>query len=892
MKKQLFTLVELIIAVVVIGILAAIILVNVSGWQKEAVRAAINSNVKNIQTASDMYNLDGHVDTIGIAVPTVQRPSGIDFDKIIPKYLRAEPKKGKYWIDSNKVVWGATIEPPTVEKNGNTYTIENNKKAEGQKVYEVDNRNRLNEVTDARIADNTFTGEANKEYVFSFEDDLGLETVPVGAGAGAENPVAICTPDFALVTASTPTFATNFTNKKVDRAMASYFDVIKDSDGNYVAAGAYVGFDTFEEAKVLFDKYDKNLVLIDTFTLNISGDFNVTKLIQDADGNYVAIGDTDGSYSLNRYNPNRASDTDSRAPVIMKLSKDFTTFKVDTNSNNANEGDFVDLTVDKNGNYIAVGTTYEYSIRSNHYFISKYDKNLNLISQSAGTTPVTFSSVAVNNAGEIFTAGGANRKMTLFKLNTDLEITNQIEFSGSDSTNGLFDDMILTSDGEILVAGTTNGDISELVGSPVNNGYKTVLASYTTDLTLIKASVTGYDERMATDLTEANGKYSYLESNNIRIFNADFSSSTDYTLDYRDEGYKYYLGYYNGGYIIDGDKYIFFENADLDGLYFTSYYSIAMIKDLNAEEFVIEDYPYPDRMNMNSSAQYVNTGDPYGSGSGGSNGSDEPKEYYDAEYNPTTKKVNPVYEHSIFIAGLNTFYYVDGTGSLISVLPTPETEEMYDIRYQFQFDQLTGKLEPFPGSPIPAGAIPYGDNETNEPAVPNAFGMKLYRTGYSPDTNRVNPELANTILQGKSGSYFVQTNGELLKFDPYSDDDRLPENLEQKVIGTFSVQDGLNRIFVSEEELKYNLNAAEGLKYIAAETVNLNCFTDTYFVNTKTGEMTYVDENGFNESRGFVHPYMSSFEMGEHPMDINLYFYNPETGFIDLFPEFRSVTFT
>jgi len=54
-KKQGFTLVELLVTIAIIGILASIIVVNISGARKQARDAKRQSELKSIQTALEQY---------------------------------------------------------------------------------------------------------------------------------------------------------------------------------------------------------------------------------------------------------------------------------------------------------------------------------------------------------------------------------------------------------------------------------------------------------------------------------------------------------------------------------------------------------------------------------------------------------------------------------------------------------------------------------------------------------------------------------------------------------------------------------------------------------------------------------------------------------------------
>lgn len=65
-RKSNFTLIELIVVIVVLGILAAIVLPNIQSFRKKASNTAKVADLRNIQTAVDMYRADADdLDGIG-----------------------------------------------------------------------------------------------------------------------------------------------------------------------------------------------------------------------------------------------------------------------------------------------------------------------------------------------------------------------------------------------------------------------------------------------------------------------------------------------------------------------------------------------------------------------------------------------------------------------------------------------------------------------------------------------------------------------------------------------------------------------------------------------------------------------------------------------------------
>ena len=135
-----FTLVELIVVLVIIAIIATIVIPNISGLQGEANLTAIRSNMRNVQTAVDMYTLDNHGVYPTLEQPTPLTPEGIDFNKLYPNYLRDLPQTigVKYWVDFNGKVWAATVDSPMELKyNEGTISWKTTGEVKKYQIFEV-----------------------------------------------------------------------------------------------------------------------------------------------------------------------------------------------------------------------------------------------------------------------------------------------------------------------------------------------------------------------------------------------------------------------------------------------------------------------------------------------------------------------------------------------------------------------------------------------------------------------------------------------------------------------------------------------------------------------------------------------------------------------------------
>lgn len=192
MMKKLFTLIELIVVIVVIGILAAIVVPNISSQQKEATKTAVVSNVRNLQTSVDMYSLKNNGAYPVDDLPEVGFPEPINFELIQPKYTRTIPKKDKmkYWIDYQGRVWASSVDSPKDIVESETKLVWSEvEDAEKYNVYEInagttsaiDNNPQLKYIQTVDTGEFT-TDTATKEYAVSSVDAEGFESPPAKVG--------------------------------------------------------------------------------------------------------------------------------------------------------------------------------------------------------------------------------------------------------------------------------------------------------------------------------------------------------------------------------------------------------------------------------------------------------------------------------------------------------------------------------------------------------------------------------------------------------------------------------------------------------------------------------------------------------------------------------------
>lgn len=205
-KNKLFTLIELIVVIVVIGILAAIVIPNISSFKEEASVTAMVADGRNLQTAVDLYQLEHHGDfpTLkdGVSTkPVLGLPHSVDFNALYPAYIRDLPqaKNLYYWIDYQGQFYYSTIDNPNDFVQGDSgLTWTANDKAAGYKIYRVTDRTTGHSNAHKIVLIKELTGKSNtyipneytsrSKYLISVIDEYGFESAPVSEGYKGSRP--------------------------------------------------------------------------------------------------------------------------------------------------------------------------------------------------------------------------------------------------------------------------------------------------------------------------------------------------------------------------------------------------------------------------------------------------------------------------------------------------------------------------------------------------------------------------------------------------------------------------------------------------------------------------------------------------------------------------------
>lgn len=192
--KNKFTLIEIVIAILVVSLLAAIVLINVSNAREKAIISMISSNIKNIQTAVDLYYLENNEAYPTGKSPTIYNPQYVDFNKLTTDYLKKGPDYNKlenqyYWVDYTGKVWGSTVKPiknyyqspDFIEWYSPDDIIEHNY----YNVSEGYNKQKIVKFTskiDAKGNVSVKIPNQNRNFLLSNIDSYGFETAPAGLG--------------------------------------------------------------------------------------------------------------------------------------------------------------------------------------------------------------------------------------------------------------------------------------------------------------------------------------------------------------------------------------------------------------------------------------------------------------------------------------------------------------------------------------------------------------------------------------------------------------------------------------------------------------------------------------------------------------------------------------
>lgn len=199
--NRFFTLVELIVMIVIIAILAAIVIPNISSFKEEAEYTSVISNTKALQTGVDVFMLKNNGATPTKEISTLGNPQALEIYSLQPDYIKNLPENKfiHWWLDYNNIVWASYVDTPqnvkfTVEGEEDTAANLSWNPVEGAILYNIYKSNEF--IPSARkkhsidFVEKFISVEGNypiKElpklpegfYLVSAVDRFGFETPPV-----------------------------------------------------------------------------------------------------------------------------------------------------------------------------------------------------------------------------------------------------------------------------------------------------------------------------------------------------------------------------------------------------------------------------------------------------------------------------------------------------------------------------------------------------------------------------------------------------------------------------------------------------------------------------------------------------------------------------------------
>lgn len=203
----------------------------------------------------------------------------------------------------------------------------------------------------------------------------------------------------------------NVLNSKIYRGnRCNYFyDIAVDQLGNYVAVG-YSLLESHDYYNAMIVKFDNNLnKLYDKIYGGTRYD-EFSSIAIDNDGNYVAVGYTSSEKSGNTN------------ALIMKFDQYLNIMDIKTYGGTGIEY-FISVTVDNDGNYVAVGYTDSKNQSGNDSLIVKFDDNLNILAAETYNdgNDSFFSGIAVDSNDYIIIKNNENKNKNdtvILKINS------------------------------------------------------------------------------------------------------------------------------------------------------------------------------------------------------------------------------------------------------------------------------------------------------------------------------------------------------------------------------------------------------------------------------------------------------------------------------------------
>lgn len=137
-SKRQFTLIELVMVIVTLGMLAMIVLPNTSTYKGSATKTALVADIKTLQTAVDVYALENDGSYPVSNETELGVPQSLELSKMKSDFIRNLPKTKdmNYWIDLDGTVWASTVGlTQNVQEENGILSWDEDPDAKGYTVY-------------------------------------------------------------------------------------------------------------------------------------------------------------------------------------------------------------------------------------------------------------------------------------------------------------------------------------------------------------------------------------------------------------------------------------------------------------------------------------------------------------------------------------------------------------------------------------------------------------------------------------------------------------------------------------------------------------------------------------------------------------------------------------
>jgi prepilin-type N-terminal cleavage/methylation domain-containing protein len=105
-----FTLIELLVVIAILGIIAAVVALNISGFMGQGKEEAANTEAHQVQTAVVAYLATGGNETTGTVGPTTNMPTGVNAtQESVWKYLLNHSLLQADYAITNGLITGANL---------------------------------------------------------------------------------------------------------------------------------------------------------------------------------------------------------------------------------------------------------------------------------------------------------------------------------------------------------------------------------------------------------------------------------------------------------------------------------------------------------------------------------------------------------------------------------------------------------------------------------------------------------------------------------------------------------------------------------------------------------------------------------------------------------------